>query len=102
MTRREKFRRFLIKYFIAPSLALAAFAAAGTAQADNHSRDAEWKAESPEIVERTPQGKVTKVRVKGKVYDVCENEKQDSCIQPRAAGLNRGDFPLNYWPGNRS
>lgn len=99
---REKLRRFIIKRFIAPSLALAAFVAAGTAQADNHKDDAKWKAESPEIVERTPQGKVTKVRVEGKVYEVCENEQQDSCIQPRAAGLNRGDYPLNYWPGNRS
>ena len=26
-------------------------------------------------------------------------EAQDACIQPRAAGLNWGDVPLNHWPG---
>ena len=85
-----------------PTIALIAFATAGAAQADNHSDKADWKAENPEIVERTADGKVTKVKVGDKIYDVCENEKQDSCIQPRAAGLNRGDYPLNYWPGSEA
>jgi hypothetical protein len=24
---------------------------------------------------------------------------QDSCVNPREAGLNYGNRPLNYWPG---
>lgn len=81
-------------------IALCAFAAAGAAQADNHSDKADWKAKNPQIVERTAEGKVTKVKVGSKIYDVCENENQDSCIQPRAAGLDRGSYPLKYWPGD--
>ena len=94
-----KSRRDPIKYFFKSPIALFALAAAGAAHADNHTDKANWKAQTPEVVERTADGKATKVRVGDKVYDVCENEKQDSCIQPRAAGLNRGDYPLNYWPG---
>lgn len=97
-----KLRRDPIKQIFKPTIALIAFATAGAAQADNHSDKADWKAEKPEIVERTADGKVTKVKVGDKIYDVCENEKQDSCIQPRAAGLNRGDYPLNYWPGSEA
>ena len=52
-----------------------------------------------EVVEKNARGQATKVRIEGKVYDVCMNEAQDSCIQPRAAGLNWGDVPLNHWPG---
>ncbi|MEE4155382.1 MAG: hypothetical protein V2I27_14585 [Erythrobacter sp.] len=59
------------------------------------------KAKSPEIVERNNRGKATKVRVEGTVYDVCMTQGQDDCIQPRAAGLNWGDVPLAYWPGDR-
>lgn len=32
-------------------------------------------------------------------YPICGGDVQDSCIQPRAAGLNRGNVPLDYWPG---
>lgn len=88
-----------MKGYFTPTIALWALAAAGAAQADKHSDKANWKAESPEIVERDANGKVTKVKVNGKVYAVCESKEQDSCIQPRAAGLNRGNYPLNYWPG---
>ena len=52
-----------------------------------------------EVVEKNARGQAIKVRVEGKVYDVCMNEAQDGCIQPRAAGLNWGDVPLNHWPG---
>jgi hypothetical protein len=75
---------------------------AAPAIADNHmdkDKNANWKAQSPEIVERNDNGKATKVRIDGKVYEVCMSEKQDSCIQPRAAGLKWGDMPLRYWPG---
>jgi len=61
--------------------------------------DANWKAQSPQIVERNSQGRVTKVRIEGKEYEVCMRESQDGCIQPRAAGLNFGDRPLMSWPG---
>ncbi|MEE4207588.1 MAG: hypothetical protein V2I39_14935 [Erythrobacter sp.] len=61
----------------------------------------DWKAQTPEIVERNAQGKATKVRVEGEVYEVCMRESQDSCIQPRAAGLNWGDYPAMDFPENR-
>ncbi|MCT2559647.1 hypothetical protein N0B51_11715 [Tsuneonella sp. YG55] len=62
----------------------------------------DYQAKSPEVVERNAQGKAIKVKVGETVYDVCMSEKQDHCINPRAAGLNWGDRPLGYWPGNRS
>ncbi|MEE4339699.1 hypothetical protein [Erythrobacter sp.] len=72
------------------------------AMADDHKNDrADWKAQSPEIVERNAQGKATKVRVEGKIYEVCMRESQDACIQPRAAGLNWGDYPAMDFPENR-
>ena len=73
--------------FAAVTLGLAAPAVA---------QDASVKAE---VVEKNARDQATKVRIEGKVYDVCMNEAQDSCIQPRAAGLNWGDVPLNHWPG---
>ena len=75
---------------------------AGTALAkdgDDVSRDASTKAETPEIVERNEKGKATKVRIEGKVYDVCMKDDQDGCINPRAPGLKWGNRPLDYWPG---
>lgn len=32
-------------------------------------------------------------------YPICGGDIQDSCIQPRAAGKNYGNVPLDYWPG---
>ncbi|MGB7419762.1 MAG: hypothetical protein WA918_11340 [Erythrobacter sp.] len=85
----------------------AALAVSAPVLADSHmdkdsstvSGDANWKAQSPEIVERNDRGQVTKVRIDGKVYDVCMTGEQDACINPRAAGLNFGNRPLMYWPG---
>ena len=34
-----------------------------------------------------------------KEYPPCKGDMQDSCINPREAGLNYGNRPLNYWPG---
>lgn len=34
-----------------------------------------------------------------KDYPICSKTIQDSCIQPRAAGKNYGNRPLDYWPG---
>lgn len=60
------------------------------------------KAQSPEIVKRGPDGRAQIVKVGGKEYQVCVNDRQDDCIQPRAAGLDWGDRPLRYWPGNKN
>ena len=77
-----------------------AMPAAAQSYGNNDTR-ADWKAQSPEIVERNDRGKATHVRVEGKIYEVCMNESQDSCIQPRAAGLGWGDIPAMDFPENR-
>ncbi|MGZ3196565.1 MAG: hypothetical protein ACXWI1_05525 [Croceibacterium sp.] len=52
-----------------------------------------------EIVERDASGHATKVRIDGKVYDVCTKDKTDVCINPREGGLDFGTQPLDHWPG---
>ena len=76
------------------------------AMADNHTttKGAEVSAEAsadmkPVVVEKNARGMATKVRIGANTYDVCMTKDQDSCIQPRAAGLNWGNRALNYWPG---
>ena len=32
-------------------------------------------------------------------YPPCRGDRQDSCVNPREAGLNYGNRPLDYWPG---
>lgn len=95
-----------MKNFAAGAITVAfagAFGVAAPVLADGHNNttmnDGETTAQSPEIVERNNQGKATKVRINGTVYEVCMNQEQDSCINPRAAGLNWGNRPLDYWPG---
>ncbi|MEE4200205.1 hypothetical protein [Erythrobacter sp.] len=97
-----------MKNLIASGICVAFAGALGIAApvlADDHKQqstvtgDANWKAQSPEIVERNNRGRVTKVRIDGQVIDVCMNSEQDSCINPRAAGLGFGNRPLMYWPG---
>ena len=34
-----------------------------------------------------------------KDYPICRGDIQDSCINPREAGKNWGNRPLDYWPG---
>ena len=51
------------------------------------------------VVEKNASGKVTKVSKDGTTYDVCMSDAQDSCINPREAGLKWGNRPLGYWPG---
>jgi hypothetical protein len=34
-----------------------------------------------------------------KEYPPCKGDMQDSCVNPREAGLNYGNRPLDYWPG---
>ncbi|TYC92813.1 hypothetical protein [Novosphingobium sp. BW1] len=53
---------------------------------------------SPEVVEKDARGVAAKVRVEGKVYDVCRGEATDGCINPREAGLDFGNRPLDHYP----
>ncbi len=52
------------------------------------------------VVERDSQGRATKVAADGRVYEVCRPGLTDACINPREAGLNFGNVPLDYWPGH--
>lgn len=51
------------------------------------------------VVERDPRGRAIKVMVDGREYVVCTAMIMDSCINPRQAGLNFGNVPLDTWPG---
>jgi len=84
-----------MKKLIAAAAATTMFAMGAPALADNHGIGAK----SPEIVETNSRGQATKVRIDGTVYSVCMKKEQDSCINPRAAGLKWGNRPLDYWPG---
>jgi hypothetical protein len=59
---------------------------------------ANFRAASAEIVTRGPDGSVQVVRVDGTEYQICASDRQDNCMNPRAAGLAWGDRPLRYWP----
>jgi hypothetical protein len=59
----------------------------------------DYRAETPVVVQRGPNGRATMVRVGDMTYPVCQGEQADGCIQPRAAGLGWGDRPLQRWPG---
>lgn len=39
------------------------------------------------------------VMIGDKAVPICKGDVQDGCINPREAGLNYGNRPLNYWPG---
>ena len=51
------------------------------------------------VVERDGRGRATKVSVDGRTYEVCRQGMTDGCINPREAGLNFGNVPLDRWPG---
>ncbi len=51
------------------------------------------------VTERDSRGRATKVTVDGREYVVCTAMIMDSCINPRQAGLNFGNVPLDTWPG---
>lgn len=63
------------------------------AMADHH------EAPKAEVVEKDANGKPTKVRIGDNVYDICTKDGQDSCINPRDAGLDFGNREIDYWPG---
>ena len=84
------------------AVVLAGAASVGSAHAQSQSQpqDPDYRAESPEVVKRGPDGQATEVRVDGVVYPVCTRDRQDNCIQPRAARLGWGNRPLETWPGD--
>jgi len=55
--------------------------------------------DGPVVVATDETGKATRVRIGDSEYDVCVREAQDSCINPRDAGLDFGRRELDYWPG---
>ena len=83
-----------MKQLIAAAAALTAIGIATPALADHH-----METSKGEVVETNAKGQATKVRMGDKVYDVCIGDNQDSCINPREAGLKWGNRPLSYWPG---
>ena len=91
------FTRSKLKIAVAALAGVGAMSAGAAYAQDSDAPDS--RAESPVVVERGPDGRAAKVRIGDTVYPVCENEQQDSCIQPRAAGLGWGDRPLQHWPG---
>lgn len=52
-----------------------------------------------QVVSRGADGTADVVSLDGQNYNVCKGEVQDSCINPRTAGLNFGARDLQYWPG---
>ncbi len=78
---------------------LAVAAAAAPVQAQEAPTQPAARAETPVVVERAANGRPTSVRIGGVVYKVCMSDDEDGCIQPRAAGLNWGNRPLQRWPG---
>ena len=78
---------------------LIAVAAGSLVQADVADHAGHHEAPKAEVLEKDAQGKPTKVRIGDKEYDVCTREDQDSCINPRNAGLDFGNREIDYWPG---
>lgn len=85
-----------MKYLAAIAALGLALSASVYAQEQEHVEEA---ATGPEVVEINERGQATKVRIGDKVYDICVGERQDSCINPRDAGLDFGNRELDYWPG---
>ena len=78
-------------------LILAAIAATGltmssAAYANHHEKDGTMMKPAVKADGKT-------VMVDGKEVMICTKTVQDSCINPREAGLNWGNRPLDHWPG---
>lgn len=72
--------------------------ATSAAFADHH----EEMAEESEMTEDAAMPADDGMKQVGKVmtkYPVCKGAVQDGCINPREAGLNWGNRPLDHWPG---
>ena len=75
--------------------------AAGNATASNASATARTtrSATSGNIVFRGNAVTQTAPAAHNGEYPPCKGDQQDNCVNPREAGLNYGNRPLNYWPG---
>ena len=81
------------------TLLFAAIAAAAIPMTPSLAKASGNHVDKATVVQRNAAGRATEVKVGDTVYAVCMTEKQDDCIQPRAAGLKFGEKPLGYWPG---
>ena len=52
-----------------------------------------------EVLEVGENGQPTKVKIGDREVYVCNEERQDSCVNPRDAGFDFGNRELTYWPG---
>ena len=85
-----------MKNFVAGSLAAVMTISFGAAAALADDHKSYKPKEKVVVVERNAQGKATMVKVGDTMYPVCMNyEQTDGCIQPRAAGLDWGNYPAN-------
>lgn len=87
-----------MKKFFAAVVATGVAISTGSFAMANHHAEGMDKAKM-EVVEKNARGQATKVKMGERVYDVCMSDAQDSCINPREAGLNWGNRALSYWPG---
>lgn len=83
-------------------LALGGLAFAGPVLAQQQTRETPPAAEvapTAQVIARDNRGRATRISVEGREYAVCGPEQADGCINPREAGLNFGNVPIEYWPG---
>jgi hypothetical protein len=78
---------------------LAATLAAGLFATAVQARPAPETKPKAEVVERDANGRATKISIEGRVHEVCREGRSDGCINPRDAGLDFGNVPLDHWPG---
>jgi hypothetical protein len=60
----------------------------------------EGEAAKAEVTARDDIGRATRIAVDGIEVDVCSADLVDNCINPREAGLDFGNVPLDSWPGH--
>jgi len=63
-------------------------------------QDSENGAPKAEVIARDDHGRATRIAVEGIEVDVCSVDVVDNCINPREAGLDFGNVPLDSWPGH--
>ncbi len=72
----------------------------GVAHANHHEmQDGAKMDPKAEVLTKSASGRAQTVMLNGKEYQVCGGDVTDSCINPREAGLNFGNRPLDHWPG---
>lgn len=80
------------------AIVLIALAAAVAASPALGQQDTSAKPKA-EVIQRDAKGRATVVKVDGVEYKVCTADGQDGCINPREAGLDFGNVPIDRWPG---